>query len=119
MEHRVSSSSGLPSSDPVDELMDFLEPYIAPIVRRINVDEFTTVEFISAMQMDPQTARAYQEAIKRWHEDNPEMAKMVIHGQAIPQLLRKSGLVEWNGYAYDEDDPYAVPAWWKKLEPGE
>jgi hypothetical protein len=35
----------------------------------------------------------------------------------VPQLLRKSGLVEWNGYAYDEDDPYAVPAWWKKLQP--
>ena len=62
------------------------------------------------------SARAqYDEAVRRWPEDNPEMAKMVVHGQVIPQLLRASQLVEWNGYAYGEDDPYAVPAWWKKL----
>ncbi len=107
-----------PGGDPVEELMAFLEPFVAPIVERINVDEFTTVEFIEAMQLDPPTAAAYEEAIRRWPEDNPDMAKMVVHGQVIPQLLRSSRLVEWNGYAYGEDDPWAVPAWWKKVASG-
>jgi hypothetical protein len=108
---------GVPSDDPVEDLIDFLRPYIAPIIERINVDEFTTVEFISALQMDPPTQAAYEESIRRWHESNPEMARMVIHGQVIPQLLRRSGLVEWSGYAYGEPDPYAVPAWWRKTSP--
>ncbi|HQZ88957.1 MAG TPA: hypothetical protein PLR44_02820 [Thermomicrobiales bacterium] len=106
-----------PGGDPVEDLIDFLEPYIAPIIRRINVDEFTTVEFIQAMQLDPPTEVAYEEAIRRWPENNPDMAKMVIHGQVIPQLLRASRLVDWNGYAYGEDDPWAVAAWWKKITP--
>lgn len=109
------SSLTPPGGDPVEELIDFLEPFIAPIIERVNVDEFTTVEFIQAMQLDPATAAAYQEAVRRWPEDDPDMAKMVIHGQVIPQLLRASRLVEWNGYAYGEDDQWAVPAWWKKV----
>ena len=109
------SSLTPPGGDPVEELMEFLAPFIAPIVERITADEFTPVEFIRARQLDPPTAAAYDEAVRRWPEDNPEMAKMVVHGQVIPQLLRASQLVEWNGYAYGEDDPYAVPAWWKKL----
>ena len=37
---------------------------------------------------------------------------MVIHGQVIPGILRRTNLVEWAGYAHGESDPYAVPAWW-------
>lgn len=107
-----------PNRDPVDAAIDLLAPYIRGIIERINVDEFTTVEFISAMQLDPPTKDAYEESIRRWNENNPEMAKMVIHGQVVPQLLRRSGLVDWAGYAHGEDDPYAVPAWWRKRPGG-
>lgn len=103
-------------SESVDELEALLAPYIDPLIQRINVDEFSTVEFIQVLRTDPPTNAAYEEAIRRWHENNPEMAKMVIHGQVIPQLLRRSSLVRWNGYAHGVDDPYAVSAWWKKTE---
>lgn len=102
--------------DPIEEVITYMEPYIAPIIERINVDEFTTVEFIEALNMDPQTAYVYQQAIERWHENDEQAAKLVVHGQVVPQLLRRSGLVEWSGYAYGYDDPYGVPAWWKKID---
>lgn len=102
--------------DPIEEVIEFMRPYIAPIIMRINVDEFTTSEFIQALNMDPESSAVYAEAIERWHENNVEAAKLVIHGQVVPQLLRRSGLVEWSGYAYGHEDPYGVPAWWKKNE---
>lgn len=96
------------------EITDMLRPYIDPIIERINVDEFTTVEFIEAMQMDPETNDAYQQAVKHWIEPGEFRAKTVIHGQVIPILLRGSELVEWAGFAHGEQDQYAVPAWWRK-----
>ena len=103
-----------PIGDPVEEVIDFMRPYIAPIIERINVDEFTTAEFIQALNMDPESAAVYEQAIERWHEQDEQAAKLVIHGQVVPQLLRRSGIVEWSGYAYGHEDPYGVPAWWKK-----
>jgi hypothetical protein len=112
----VPTSTRHPIGDPIEEVIEFMQPYIAPIIKRINVDEFTTAEFVEALNMDPETSAVYEQAIERWHEDNEEAAKMVIHGQVIPQVLRRSGLVEWSGYAYGYEDPYGVPAWWKKTE---
>jgi hypothetical protein len=106
-----------PTETRMQEITEQLRPYIAPIVERINVDEFTTVEFIEAMQLDPATCAAYQKAITRWIEPGEFRAKTVIHGQVIPLLLRQTGMVEWVGYAHGEYDPYAVPAWWRKLAP--
>ena len=105
-----------PIGDPIEDVIEFMRPYIASIILRINVDEFTTAEFIQALNMDPETSAVYAEAIERWHEKDTQAAKLVIHGQVIPQLLRRSGLVEWSGYAYGHEDPYGVPAWWKKTE---
>ncbi|MDI3339879.1 MAG: hypothetical protein QJR03_05030 [Sphaerobacter sp.] len=100
----------------IEELIEFLRPYIVPLIDRIDVDEFTTVEFIEAMQLDEPTRQAYEAAVRRWPEGE-HRARMVIHGQVIPTLLRRSGRVEWAGYAYGEEDPYAVPAWWRKRPP--
>jgi hypothetical protein len=108
------NTAGRPTTDNVDDLIAFLAPYIDPIIERINVEEFTTVEFVGVMQQDPPTAAAYEETVARWHEGDPQLAKMVVHGQVIPQLLRRSPLVEWAGFAYGEQDAYAVPAWWRK-----
>lgn len=103
-----------PTETRMREITDTLRPYIDPIIERINVEEFTTVEFIEAMQMDPETNDAYLTAVSRWIEPGEFRAKTVIHGQVIPILLRESTLVEWAGFAHGEQDEYAIPAWWRK-----
>jgi len=100
--------------DNVDALIEFLAPYVDGILARIDVDEFTTVQLIDAMQTDPAAEAAYLETVRRWGEDEVS-SKMVVHGQVIPTILRMSPHVEWAGFAYDEHDPYAVPAWWKVI----
>ncbi|HEX3723111.1 MAG TPA: hypothetical protein VHV31_09990 [Nitrolancea sp.] len=99
--------------DPILEATELLRDCIAPVVRRINVDEFTTVEFIDVLQQDDDGLRAYELAVNCWPHDEG-LGKMVVHGQIIPELLRMTGLVEWAGFAYDEVDPYAIPAWWRR-----
>jgi hypothetical protein len=98
--------------DLVDALIDFLTPAVLDILNRIDADEFTTVQFIEVLQTDPDAKAAYEEALARWGEVE-SYAKMVVHGQVIPGILRRSHLVEWAGYAHGEVDPYAVPAWWR------
>ena len=102
----------LDRADRVDALIDFLSPVVAGILRRLEGDEFTTVEFIEVMLTDPPAAAAYEEALRRWG-DGEHYAKMVVHGQVIPAAMRRSGLVEWVGFAHGEEDPYAVPARWR------
>ena len=102
--------------DPLEAAIAFMEPFVFDIVERIDIDEFTTVEFIEAMQLDPSSRQAYLDAVEHWPEGDEMAAKMVIHGQVIPTLLRRSGKVEWIGYAHGVADDYAVPAWWHKLD---
>jgi hypothetical protein len=101
--------------DVVDELIDFLTPTVIDILDRVDADEFTTVQFIEVLQTDPAANDAYLEALRRWGE-NDHYSKMVVHGQVIPTIMRRSGIVEWAGFAHGEDDPYAVSAWWKKTK---
>jgi hypothetical protein len=97
--------------DLIDELIDFLAPSLNDVLERIDGDEFTTVQFIELLESDPAANAAYIEALRRWGEDE-HYSKMVVHGQVIPGVLRRSPLVEWAGYAHGERDPHAVPAWW-------
>lgn len=106
-----------PKEVPIAEATDLLRPYIASIVQRVNVDEFTTVEFVDAMQLDEPCHAAYLEALACWSKSDETLAKMVVHGQIVPELLRATRLVEWAGYAHEEEDPYAIPAWWRKIGP--
>ena len=101
--------------DPLEAAIAFMEPYVFDIVERIDIDEFTTVEFIEAMQLDPVSRQAYADAVDHWPEGDDAAAKMVIHGQVIPTLLRRSGKLEWIGFAHGVADDYAVPAWWRRL----
>jgi hypothetical protein len=105
----------IPKMDPILQATDVLREHITPIIDRINVDEFTTVEFIEALQQDDAARHAFQLALSRWPR-NDDLAKMIVHGQIIPELLRESGKVEWAGFAYDQEDPYAIPAWWRRIE---
>jgi hypothetical protein len=98
--------------DRVDAITAFLAPTLDDILSRIEGDEFTTTEFIALVQSDPDANAAYQEALRRWGEGE-RFGKMVVHGQVIPGILRRSNLVEWIGFAHGEDDPYAVPGRWR------
>jgi hypothetical protein len=105
------SQPALDRPDRVDAITDFLAPTIDDILRRIEGDEFTTTEFIALLQSDPDANAAYLESLRRWGEGD-RAAKMVVHGQVIPGILRRSDLVEWLGFAHGEDDPYTVPGRW-------
>ncbi|HEX7102512.1 MAG TPA: hypothetical protein VF201_07700 [Nitrolancea sp.] len=104
----------IPKMDPILQATDVLRGHIAPIIERINVDEFTTVEFIEVLQQDDAARHAFELALTRWPR-NDDLARMIVHGQIIPELLRESGLVEWAGFAYDQEDLYAIPAWWRRI----
>ncbi|MBA3450830.1 MAG: hypothetical protein H0T18_06435 [Chloroflexia bacterium] len=95
-------------------MIAFLSPTIDDVLHRIDGDEFTTPEFIELLQSDPGANAAYEEALRRWGEGE-RYAKMVVHGQVIPGILRRSTLVEWRGFAHGVDDPFAVPARWRLL----
>lgn len=111
----TSDTAQLERPDRVDALIDFLAPTVQAILGRLEGEEFTTGEFIALMRSDSAAAAAYDEAIRRWGEGE-RYAKMVVHGQVVPVALRRSGLVEWLGFAYGEEDPYAVPARWRLLD---
>ena len=111
---RQERRGGIPSGqdDPIEALIAYLTPVVAAILDRLDGDEFTTTQFIEVMLTDPEAAANYEDALARWGESE-HYAKMVVHGQVIPAILRRSERVEWAGYAHGEDDPYAVPAWWR------
>lgn len=100
--------------DRVDAIIEFLTPPIEDILARLEGEEFTTVELIEIMQSDPPSDAAYREALRRWGESE-RYAKMVIHGQVIPGILRRSDRVEWVGFSHGEEDQYAIPAVWRLL----
>ena len=106
----------------VEAIIAYVAPAIDDLLRRIEGDEFTTQELIEIIQIDPSSKAAYDEALRRWGEGE-RYAKMVVHGQVIPAVLRQSGWVEWLGFAHGQDDPFAVPSRWRLLrkeeeEPG-
>jgi hypothetical protein len=114
----IGSDSGVHSDpfqpfkrDSIDELIEFMTPAIEAILARVDVPEFTTPDLVAALRTDPDAEEIYLEAVRRWGEDD-RSSKLVIHGQVIPGVLRKSSQVRWSGFAYGEDDEFAVPAWW-------
>src|ERR687890_772816 len=110
--------TALDRPDRVDAITAFLAPTINDILSRIEGDEFTTTEFIALLQSDPEANTAYVEALRRWGEGD-RAAKMVVHGQVIPGVLRRSKMIEWIGFAHGEDDPYAVPGRWRLVGAGQ
>lgn len=107
--------SSLTRPDRVDEIAAFLRPTVESIVNRLEGEEFTTVEFIALLNSDPEGVRAYRESLRLWGESE-RYARMVIHGQVIPGILRHIPRVEWVGFSHGESDPYAVPAIWRLVD---
>lgn len=110
------AETALDRPDRVDALIDFIAPAIEDLLRRLEGEEFTTSEFIAVIREDPATAAAYDETLRRWGEGD-RYGRMVVHGQVIPAALRRSGLVEWVGFAHGASDEYAVPALWRLTPP--
>lgn len=111
---QLPAETALDRPDRVDAIMDYLTEPIEELLSRLEGEEFTTVDFITVMRSDPSGEAAYQEALRRWGERD-HYAKMVLHGQAIPGVLRRSARVEWIGFAHGVEDAYAVPANWRLL----
>ena len=109
---QTGEEPALDRPDRVDAIIAFLTPAIEDVLVRIEGDEFTTTEFIALLQSDPAANPDYEESLRRWGEGE-RYARMVVHGQVIPGILRRSDLVEWLGFAHGVDDPYAVPARWR------
>ncbi len=111
---QTGQGPALDRPDRVDAIIAFLSPALEDVLRRIEGDEFTTTEFIELLQSDPEANAAYEEALRRWGEGE-RYARMVIHGQVIPGILRRSDVVEWLGFAHGVEDPYAIPARWRLI----
>lgn len=101
-----------PNGVTVDELTERMTPYIENLLMKLEGDEFTTNELIELMLQVPDTKKAYDAAGKAWGEQRRQ-TKMVLHGQIIPNVLRRTKLVEWVGFAYGEADEFAVPGIWR------
>ena len=104
--------------DRVDDLVLLMTPVVEDILSRIDGEAFTTPQLIDLLRSDPVGDAVYHEAVRRWGEAE-HASKMVVHGQVIPAILRRSSRVEWSGYAHGEPDPYAVPAWWTLIKTDE
>lgn len=96
----------------VEDIAADIAPVIDALLQRIDGDMFTTTQFIEILRSVPEGEAAYETAVRRWGEDE-RPSKMVIHGQVVPLVLRRSKRVTWEGFAHDEADDYAVPAWWR------
>lgn len=101
----------------VEDIARDMEDVVNGLLQRIDGDSFTTTQFIELLRSVPEGEAAYDAAWSRWGEQE-HPSKMVIHGQVIPLVLRRSSFVSWDGYAHDEQDDYAVPAWWKLVPEG-
>lgn len=107
-----------PNGVTVDDLVEKMFPYIEALLKRLDGDEFNTNELIDIMLQVPDTKMAYDAAGRAWGEQRRQ-TKMVLHGQVIPAVLRKSNLVEWVGFAYGESDEFAVPGIWRLVNSGD
>ena len=102
----------------VEDIARDMESVITGILQRLEGEEFTTTQFIEVLRSVPEGEAAYEAAWRRWGEQE-HASKMVVHGQVIPLVLRRSQYVKWDGYAHEEADEYAVPAWWRLVPTGD
>lgn len=102
----------------VEDIARDMEGVINDLLQRIDGETFTTGQFIEVLRSVPAGEAAYEAAWRRWGEQE-HASKMVIHGQVIPLVLRRSRFVKWDGFAHGEEDEYAVPAWWRLVPDGD
>ncbi|MPZ15479.1 MAG: hypothetical protein GEU73_13840 [Chloroflexi bacterium] len=101
------------------EALALLRPLVHASAERLGAQRFSTKRLIDELRSTPDGQTAYRDALEAIERQGapPHMALHVVHGQVIPELLRRSGLVRFAGYIHgepEEDDGYGVPSWWRK-----
>jgi hypothetical protein len=103
-----------------DRAYEILEPVIDQTIENAPARRFSTKGLIDLVRTTPDGEAAYQSAVAAIIEEagSDHMAKMVIHGQVVPGILRRSRRVQFAGFIHgnpNEDDGYAVPSWWRRV----
>lgn len=94
-----------------------LEPEVAAAVARMPADRFSTKRLIDGIQLTAEGKAAYEAALAAADADH-SMARMIVHGQVVPGLLRRSPRVRFAGFIHgapEESDPFHVPSWWRRV----
>ena len=106
---------------PSDErCTELLEPIIVDVLAQASAGRFSTRRLIDALRSFPVGDTAYIEAERILGEEghSEHMVRQILHGQVIPDILRRSDSVRFRGYIHgepEEDDGYGIPSWWEKL----
>jgi hypothetical protein len=103
-----------------EEAYAILGPVVEATIAGAPASRFSTKGLIDFMRSVPEGDAAYQQALAAIVDEagSEHMARMVIHGQVIPGLLRRSPRVRFAGFVHgnpNEDDGFAVPSWWRKV----
>ncbi|MBI4213068.1 MAG: hypothetical protein HY534_02055 [Chloroflexi bacterium] len=96
---------------------EVLEPHLIAAIERLTSSRFSTKRIIEEMRSTPQGEAAYADAVELCGGESDPMAKLIVHGQTIPELLRRSGLLRFAGFIHgapQEDDGLSVPSWWRR-----
>src|SRR5687768_523770 len=96
-----------------------MEAPVHTAIEQIALPRFSTKRFIAEIRSTEDGDAAYREALESMASGGEHMATMVLHGQVIPTLLRRSGLVKFGGFIHGnpaEDDGFGVPSLWNKLQ---
>lgn len=105
--------------DTYERATDLLDPMVRAAVAAFGGRAFSTRRLIETIRATEAGQQAYAAAIQMLEEDRGEpMAKHILHGQIVPEILRGSHLVRFAGFIHgepDEDDGYAVPSRWRSL----
>lgn len=104
--------------DEYESAHQLLEPFVVGAIDRMPTDRFSTKRLIAEVQATADGRTAYEAALGIAEGGSPHMARHVIHGQVIPELLRGSGKVRFAGFIHgepEEDDGYGVPSRWRRV----
>jgi hypothetical protein len=96
-----------------------LVPEVEAALTRLTEPRFSTKRIIEEVRAQPEGETAYQAALQEYLQSGTDdrMARLIVHGQVIPEILRHSGQVRFGGFIHgqpEENDGYAVPSWWRR-----
>ncbi len=102
-----------------DRAYEIMEAPLHAAIARLAESRFSTKRLIAEIRASADGDAAYREAMATLGPDpgSERMGMMVLHGQVIPGLLRRSGLVRFGGFIHGnaaEDDGFGVPSLWVK-----
>jgi hypothetical protein len=103
-----------------DRAFEILGPLVDDAIERAPLKRFSTKGLIDFLRSTAEGDDGYEAALATIIDEagSDHMARMVIHGQVIPGLLRRSPRLQFAGFVHgnpNEDDGYAVPSWWRKV----